>query len=303
MTVDLAQLNRQLGAPGRIVFRGGNGGLPVAAMASVRGACEVCLYGGQVLNYRPAGHAPVLWLSPRAIFEEGKPIRGGIPVCWPWFGRHPSNASRPKHGFARLRPWQVRGTSYTSQQSEIRLELREDETTLALWPHAFELGLRVALDGALNLALTARNRGHEPFTYTQALHSYFFVRQVMDISIRGLEGTRYRDETTDRDNLHQEGPVVIRGETDRVYRRTAAECIIGDPGIGRQITVRKRGSHTTVVWNPWSKPGRHWPDLGGDDYTRMVCVESANAGDDAVTLQPGEAHTLSLTILADLCAR
>ncbi len=297
----IADLNRQFGTPGRVAFREGPGGFTVAALANPRGGCEVALYGAHVLSYRPVGHTPVLWLGKEAVFKPGLPIRGGIPVCWPWFGPHPDDPARPIHGFARTRTWQVLATEYSGEQTEMRLGLACDEATRALWPHAFELSLRVVLADALRLELTTRNCDTHPFTFTQALHSYFLVRQVMDVTVRGLEQTRYRDCLAPRAGLQlQEGPIVIRSEVDRVYQSTESECVISDPGIGRQIILTKRGSRTTVVWNPWIEKSKRLTDFGDLDYLRMLCVETANADDDDVTLAPGAHHTLALTLRADL---
>jgi len=296
---EVASLNSRFGAPGRIAFRAGGNGMPIAALASASGSCEVSLHGGHVLSYRPAGHLPVLFMSKASCFEPGKPIRGGIPVCWPWFGPHPADPGKPQHGFARIVPWTLAATEYAAQSTEIRLTLEDSDRTRAWWPFRFSLALRVSLEAALKVELTTRNTDTRPFTITEALHSYFMVRQIMDVTVRGLEGTAYMDKVTGLEGRPQETPLVVRQEVDRVYAATESECVIDDAGLERQIIVSKRGSRTTVVWNPWMDKAGRMPDFGDEAYTRMICVETANAGDDAVTLQPGDSHTLAAAILAD----
>ena len=297
---EILALNARYGARGRIAFREGPGGFTVAVLACQRGSCEVCLHGGHVLSYRPIGHAPVLWLSAHSLYEPGKPIRGGIPVCWPWFGACPGRDDLPMHGFARLCEWSIVGTEYSNEKSDLRLVLRDTPETRAVWPHAFELELHVILGDTLTLRLTSRNTGGEPFTYTEALHGYYAVRQIADVCVMGLEGAEFSDRLSpDPAPLTEESPVVFRAETDRIYSDDG-EVVVSDPGIGRDIVLTKSGSASTVVWNPWIAKSRRMADFGDDEYLRMLCVEQANVGDAAITLPPGKSHTLALTIRPDL---
>lgn len=297
-TPDIDTLNRRFGAPGRIAFRTGNMGLPILALVNPYGSCELSLYGGHVLDYRPTGHLPVFFLSKASRFEPGQPIRGGIPVCWPWFGPAPE-ATQPLHGFARLMQWDLQATEYSSDMTEVRLSLSDSEHTRRFWPHAFELTLRVWLDQRLNLALTTVNRDTCPFTITQAFHPYFRVRQIMDVNVRGLDHSSYRDLLTHQTGT-QEGFLNIRAETDRIYTPPAPECVLHDPGIGRALALAYTGAKRLVVWNPWIDKARAMPDFGDDEYTRMICIEPANADGDDVTLEPGARHTLSLAVQAIL---
>jgi D-hexose-6-phosphate mutarotase len=296
---DLNRLNKHFGAAGRIAVRAGNGGLPVVTLAGPHGACEVSLYGGQVLSYKPQGHAPVLFVSRKASYEAGKPIRGGIPVCWPWFGPH-TDRGKPAHGFARLRTWTLQTAEYSAQMTDVKLGLCDDEHTRTLWPHAFELTLRVVLDATLRVELTVHNRDKTSVMVSEALHTYLRVRDVSRVSVYGLEGVRYFDALTGREHPAQKAPIAIAGETDRIYHDTGAECRVDDPGLGRQIVVAKRNSHATVVWNPWCEKAKRLPDFGADEYPQMLCVETANCHAAAMTLPPGEVHTMSLSLRADL---
>ena len=298
-TPDITQLNKRFGAPGRIAFRADDQtGLTTVALVNQYGSCEVSLYGGHVLSYRPTGHVPVLFVSQKSLFEAGKPIRGGIPVCWPWFGPSP-DAAKPLHGFARIMTWQLQATEYSADTTELRLSLTDSEQTRAYWPHTFELTLRIWLDQRLNLALTTVNRDAEPLTFSEAFHPYLKVRQIMDVTVHGLDQAAFTDRLTKQPGT-QAGTLNIRAETDRVFTPQKPECVLHDPGIGRALAVAYTGAKNIVVWNPWIDKARAMPDFGDDEYTRMLCLEPANTADHAVTLLPGEKHTLALALQATL---
>lgn len=295
---DIPLLNQRFGAPGRIAFRTGTAGLPIVALVNAYGTCELSLYGGQVLSYRPTGHVPVLFTSKAAVYEPGRPIRGGIPVCWPWFGPS-ADTAHPPHGFARLMQWGLQTTEYSSDVTEVRLTLSDSEFTRRIWPYAFEVELRVWLDQRLNVALTTVNRDTRPFSFSQAFHPYFLVRQITETTVRGLDKAPYTDLLTGQAGV-QEGLLDIRSETDRVFMPAAPECVLHDAGLSRAIAVAFTGARRIVVWNPWIDKGRAMPDFGDDEYLRMLCLEPANTADDAVTLAPGARHTLAFAVQATL---
>lgn len=296
---DIAILNQRFGSPGRVAFRAGEAGLPVVSLVNRAGACEVSLYGGHVLGYRPTGHGPALFLSKRSLYEPGKPIRGGIPVCWPWFGPNPDDKALPVHGFARINQWELRATEYTSEITELRLSLSDSELTRRLWPYAFALTLRIWLDDKLNLELTTENRDARPFTFTQGFHPYFRVRDIANVSVHGLEGAPFLDRLTGRDGV-REGPLAVGEETDRLYTPPEPRCALLDAGLKRMIALAFSGTDKLVVWNPWIDKARAMPDFDDDEYAQMLCLEPANAGAAAVTLAPGGRHTLTLSIQATL---
>lgn len=293
-----AAFNDRFGIAGGLEFTAGPGGMPHALLRAGGASAEVALHGGHVLRYGADGAPPVLWVSRHAIYAPGKPVRGGIPVCWPWFGPHPSDPAKPAHGFARTRLWEVLASGADAGRPWLRLGLRDDEDTRALWPHAFALELTVALGAALDVALTMRNTGDAPLICGGALHSYFAVAAVTQARIIGLEGARYLDQLTGAEHT-QVGAVTIGAEVDRVYHDGGARCAIEDAGLGRRIVVGKAGSRTTVVWNPWAEKARRLADFGDDEYHGMLCVETAMALDDSVTLAPGDEHTLRATIRAE----
>jgi glucose-6-phosphate 1-epimerase len=281
--------------PGRVQVVDGPGGLPHLRLDAPGAQAELALQGGHVLRYARAGQPPVLWVSRAAIYAPGKAVRGGVPVCWPWFGPHPTDPAKPQHGFVRTALWELRATGADAGATWARLGLRDDDHTRALWPHAFDLELDVRVGDLLDIALTARNTGAAPFTCGGALHSYFTVGDVAQIAINGLDGVRYLDKVGGGEQA-QSGQVRIAAEVDRVYRDTAATCTIIDPALERQITVAKAGSRTTVVWNPGPEKARAMKDFADDEYTGMVCIEAANAEGDTLELAPGASHTLRTVI-------
>lgn len=295
---DIAILNTRFGAAGHIAFRSGEAGLPIASLANRYGSCEVSLYGGHVLSYRPTGHGPVLFLSKKSYCEPGKAIRGGVPVCWPWFGPA-SDKTLPTHGFARICQWDLRGTEYSDESTEIRLALSDSELTRRIWPFAFELTLAIRLDQRLNLSLTTVNRDSKPFVLTTGFHPYFRVRNIMDVTVRGLDGAPFVNRLTGQTGT-QEGPLNIRSETDRIFTPAQAECALLDAGLNRAIAMVFEGTRNLVVWNPWIDKARAMADFGDDEYTRTLCLEPAVTSTAAVTLAPGGRHTLSAAIQATL---
>lgn len=288
----LRELNEKYAVEDALRFERGLGDVVVARLRNDHGEAAVCVYAGHVMEYVPRGGRPVLWISPTARFREGTAIRGGIPVCWPWFGAHPEDSSQPSHGFARTMPWEVDGTGQDDAEVWVQLRLTDSEATRSRWPHAFRLELRVTLSDALEVALIAHNTGHESFTCTGALHSYFAVEDVASVRIDGLDGCTYLDSVDGMKEKVQEGSILVRREVDRIYVDTDDTCSIHDPNAGRTIVVEKEGSLSTVVWNPWIDKAQRLSDFPDDAYHRMVCVETANAAGDTITVAPGESHRL-----------
>jgi glucose-6-phosphate 1-epimerase len=303
----LAYLNDRYGIGAAVRFVAGPGDLPQVELRYGGATAAVSLLGATVTHYQPRDGLPVLFVSRESAFAPGRPIRGGIPVCWPWFGPHPTDPTLPSHGFVRTAMWSVEETETGSEdggEAEVTLRLTSSDETHALWPHPFDLRLKVSLGPALTVSLEAHHPAPggtpygAPYTVTGALHTYLAVGDAAQIVIRGLEGTRYVDKAAGGADGVQEGPLTIAGETDRVYLDTAAPVTVEDARLGRRLAIAKEGSNATVVWNPWQQRAQALPDFGDDEYRLMVCVETANALQDVVVLPPGATHVLQTVISA-----
>ncbi len=291
--IDYPALNAHHGIPGQVTFKEGPGGLAVVEVNNARAAATVALQGAQVLTWAPRGQAPVIWLSRAARFTPGKSMRGGAPVCWPWFGPHATDPNLPAHGFARTVPWEVIGVRALDEgATRLDFRLAQTEATRALWPHASLLECHISVGPALEIDLVTRNADRSAVTIGAALHTYFEVGDVRHVVIRGLEDCPYLDKLDSGKRKRQSGPVTIAAETDRIYLDASADCLIDDTDLQRRIRIRKRGSRSTVVWNPWLEKSVKMGDFGDNGYLNMVCVESANAADDVVTIAPGGEHHL-----------
>nr|WP_314478688.1 D-hexose-6-phosphate mutarotase [uncultured Pseudomonas sp.] len=275
----------------------------------VRSSCAELLIarqGAQVLSYQRNGEPPLLWLSEQAIFRQGKSVRAGAPVCWPWFGnlqRNPDavqamyhGEQAPAHGLVRARDWQLLGVEEVGETLRIAFELPEAQGGLAGWPHTVELKLVVVLDEALTLQLTSRNLGDSSVTISQALHNYFAVSDVRKARVDGVEGLAYIETLADWEQRQQHGDLAFAGETDRIYLDTPPTLSIVDPDWGRRIILASSGSRSAVIWNPWTERARELPDMADDGWQRMLCIETANVWDDVVTLQPGASSSLGVRI-------
>lgn len=292
--MNIEQLNDRFAIEGQLDFTVGKGGFPMIEVHNAKARALISLYGGQVLAYCPADGRELLFVSEQAYFEPGKAIKGGIPVCWPWFGDDPEDQGRGAHGFVRNRDWQVAATGGTPDgDTRVRLTLQDDEHTRRIWPHPFLLELEIRIGATLALTLTTHNRGSEAFPLTQALHSYFAVGDIDAVAVTGLDGRSYLDKAAGWARKQQQGEVRFRGEVDRVYLAVPSRQQIEDGATPRKISIYSEGNQTLVVWNPGALISRAMADLRDDDYRRFVCVETANAVEDIVTLPAGEHYSLA----------
>lgn len=252
----------------------GNGGLPKVVVENDQATAEVYQHGAHLTAWQPRGQQPVLFMSQKSHFDAAKPIRGGVPVCFPWFG---PKADAPMHGYARLSDWTL--------EDPLVFTLRSDEA---------EARLRFTIGRTLEMAFEVR--ALKDFTYEEALHTYFRVGDVRKIQVEGLEDTDYLDKTDGFRRKTQRGPITFGAETDRIYLNTTSACVVRDPLLQRNIRIEKEGSDTTVVWNPWIAKAKAMPDFGDDEWPEMVCVETANVGDAAVRLAAGQTHLMKVRI-------
>lgn len=289
----IAELNQKFGISNHLKFSEIAGGLIAAEIHNAHASATVALQGAHLMTYQPRGAAPVIWLSKYAKFAAGKSIRGGVPICCPWFGPHASNAKLPGHGYARTVMWEVLETKALPDGATfIRFGLVETEATRAQWPHPSSVKIEMTIGKTLRIELVTLNSGKQAFMLGEALHTYFNISDVAQMTIRGLEDCDYLDKVGEPASRKQKNGIVIESEVDRVYVNTTADCVIEDRGLKRAIRIAKQGSRSTVVWNPWTEKADKMGDFGHEGHRGMVCVESANAFDNVVSVAPGETHRL-----------
>jgi D-hexose-6-phosphate mutarotase len=288
----LPSLNARWGRAPGVHFEERYGGA-VAVLWAAGSTAIVALQGAQVLSWRRAAHADdVLWLSPVAKLGTGKAVRGGIPVCWPWFGSHPSDATKPAHGFVRAAAWRVAGSAASESRARLVMALDTDGIDPALWPQKARAEIEITVGETLTVSLSTDNLGTAPFALTEALHTYLRVGDIGKVSVSGLGGQSYIDQLDANARRAQGGAIEFRGEVDRIYQETIDDVVVADVSLGREICVSKSGSYSTVVWNPWSEKAEHLGDMGPEGYRQMLCIETANAGDDVVTLASRARHRI-----------
>ncbi len=272
------------------VHLAGSPAYPIYEIRHARATARIAVHGAHLMEWTPVGQAPVLYLSPDAVLEPGKAIRGGIPVCWPWFGPH-ADPQRPMHGYARILPWRLVLAEADEAGVHLVFELEAGEAGQPWWEFRLAARLEMRIGDALEVVLATHNTGDEPLRLEEALHTYLTVGDITRVVVRGLEAASYLDTVGERVMRRQAGDVLFDREVDRQYASTAAVAV-EDPVLGRVLVVEKEGSATTVVWNPWIEKSKRLADLPDEAYLGFLCVEAANAGDGAVDLAPGMEHHL-----------
>ncbi|AYC34907.1 D-hexose-6-phosphate mutarotase [Pseudomonas cavernae] len=270
----------------------------------------VAQQGAQVLSYQPHGQEPLIWLSEQADYQPGQSVRGGVPVCWPWFGdlkRNPAtlqalyhgSAPAPAHGLVRGLDWELLGIDTEDSAVNLRFACLQPEAGLPGWPHAVDLQLHIQLDERLCLTLSSHNRGDQPIVLSQALHTYFAVSDIHQTRVSGLAGSRYIETLEGWQERQQAGDLKFHGETDRIYLDTPARLSILDPGWQRQIHLEASGSRSAVVWNPWIDKAQRLSQFASDAWQGMLCIETANVLDDVLHLAPNEQKSLAVSLWAE----
>lgn len=272
----------------------------------------VAQQGAQILSYQPDGQPPLIWLSEQAAYERGQSVRGGVPVCWPWFGDLRCNPPAvqaayqpglaPSHGLVRGLDWQLLGIDEDGDAVTLRFVFDSRQHLLPGWPHAARLQLDIRLGEDLALNLETHNQGDEPLVISQALHSYFAVSDVRQVGVEGLDGCRYLDTLDDWRERRQDGALQFAGETDRIYLGTPARLSIVDPGWGRRIHLDSSGSRSAVLWNPWIDKAKRLSQFAAEAWQGMLCIETANVMEDVVRLAADERHALRLRLSSEVLA-
>ncbi len=283
----------QTGGPARVAFLEGQGELPILEITTPWSTAEVFLHGAQVTRFIRNGEPPVLFMSQCSRFENGQPIRGGVPVILPWFG---FREGMGQHGFARTRAWELKEVSFDDKGSVIARFRLPTCPEAAAFP-AFSAEYTVSVSESLQMQLEVRNRSTEELVFETCLHTYFEVSDATAISITGLKGHSYLDQVASfASKTEADEAIRISAEVDRVYLDATGPVEIIDPRFGRKIIVEKSGSNSTVVWNPWIAKSQRMPDFGNEEYEKMVCVESGNVGPNSIHLPPGQSTALTVKL-------
>jgi glucose-6-phosphate 1-epimerase len=294
-----AELDLQLGIPGVARVSQGNGGLTRIQITGLFGEGEIYLHGAHVTSWKPWGNDEVLFVSTKSRWEEGQAIRGGIPICFPWFRGKVDHPHAPAHGFVRTKTWQLESIIENENGVAVTMFTQSDEHTRKWWSGEFRLVHRVTFGSELRLELVCTNTGTTPFRFEEALHTYNRIADIQDARVQGLDGVSYLDNTESNKEKTQRGDVTIASPTDSAYRNTQSEVDLLDPNEKRRIRLRKEHSSSTVVWNPWSEGAARLQDLGDGEWRQFLCVEASNILDAAINLAPGQEHRMAAALTVE----
>ncbi|MFT0846697.1 D-hexose-6-phosphate mutarotase [Actinomycetaceae bacterium L2_0104] len=263
--------------------------------AGPAGKAAIYPYSANLTLWQPPNSRSVIWVSEHSLYREGTAIRGGVPICFPWFAKGLSGQQLPSHGLARLSTFQ-------------RVDVREDDDAVVAiyeldspdayeaerFPHPYAVRYTIRMGAPLELTYAVTNTGDDDLTFEEALHSYLAVSDICDVTVEGLAGCGYRDNTTGESHV-QEGDIRFSGEVDRIYS-TTGDIRVVDPGWNRTLRITRTNSASAIVWNPWSERASELPDFGDDEWRGMVCIEGANVREEHITIAPGETHTMGYAI-------
>jgi len=275
------------------------GDLPFIHVKNKSASAQICIQGAHVMHYQPEGEKKdILWMCCNSYFEKGKPIRGGIPVCWPWFGPNMDAENLPAHGFARLMFWTLDSIQEPDENCTIlHLSLNDNDFSRKLWNYSFHLEIEIQIGKTLAVQLISKNTGDKSFLITEALHSYFNIGNIANVAVKGLESALYLNKVEGANSMiKQKGAITFNAEFDSVFSQCKQPIHIVDTFFNRTITVEKKNSNSTIVWNPWIAKSKRMPDFTPDSYLTMVCVETANVLSDAIKIEPGKEQSMGMII-------
>lgn len=299
MNTTRGALNRRFAIEGLAEVVEGQGGLLKVRVTGATASGEMYLHGAHVTSWHPRDLDEVLFVSARTRWEAGQPIRGGVPVCFPWFGSKEGQAGAPAHGFVRTQEWTLESIQRRDDAVTVSMRTESSEVTKRWWAADFSLVHRVTFGPTLRMELMVSNTGPAPLRYEEALHSYHRVGHVEQVRVRGLDQQVYRDKADALREKTQHGDILFVSETDRMYLNTSGTIDVEDAAFRRHTTIAKEHSLTTVVWNPWIARAQALPDLQDDEWQRFICIEPSNVGPSAVELAPGEQHVMAVVISLD----
>jgi glucose-6-phosphate 1-epimerase len=294
--MDIAELNEHFAIPGVLAFHAVPSGLVYAEITTPHAEATVYLQGAHLTHWQPAGQQPVLFLSRRSELVPGKAIRGGVPIAFPWFAARHDGKTGPSHGFARIQDWTLAFAALAGDDLHLTFTLGSTELSRSLGCDHFRLVYRLTIGRTLTMQLMVANDADIPLVFEEALHTYYSIAGIHEVSVTGLEGTNYLDKMEGTQEKMQHGAIAITGPTDRVYLNTAATCVLHDAAGKRRINVAKSNSDTTVIWNPWESGALKLPDLDPSEWHEFLAIETVNAAANAVLLAPGAAHTMQALI-------
>jgi D-hexose-6-phosphate mutarotase len=279
---------------GRVTFLDGRGDLPMIEITTPKSTAEIYFHGAHVTHFQKQGEPPLLFLSQCSNFADGQPIRGGIPIIFPWFGRP---ADKPgQHGFARIKDWELREfTSPADGSVTVRFRLRDCSDAAGCVPCSVDYAVTVS--DVLSAELIVTNKSAQEFAFENCLHTYFSVADINAVKVVGLKGVDYLDQPGGfTRHTEVEDAIRIASEVDRVYLDTPHTVEIRDESLRRVIRVEKEGSASTVVWNPWVAKAKAIQDFGDEEYTGMICVESGNVALNRLKLPAGKSARLKVRV-------
>ncbi|WP_019508141.1 D-hexose-6-phosphate mutarotase [Pleurocapsa sp. PCC 7319] len=292
--MNIEQLNADYGIANKVKFVSGQGDFPLIEINNEYAKALISLYAGQVISFQPLDQAEdMMFFSSKAYHQEGKAMKGGVPICWPWFGPDPESKGRSSHGFVRNRLWQMREVGTTQDgATKVTMGLVDTEETRKIWDYAFDLAIAITVGSSLTIELITRNTGEQPFSITQALHTYFKVGDINQVQVLGVEDKTYIDKVDSGKQKTQTGAVTFSGECDRIYLNVPSELIIDDAAFQRKIKIKTSNSNTAIVWNPGATISANMADLGDLDYKNFVCVETANAANEVIEVAAGSEYKM-----------
>jgi glucose-6-phosphate 1-epimerase len=294
----IADLDERFGIPRVARVVAGNDGLAKVVVSSQYAQTEMYLHGAHVTSWVPRGGSEVFYISPHSLWQDGRAIRGGVPICFPWFGDKADDPSAPAHGLVRTKAWELESITVSNIGVSVSMATESNEATRKWWPHDFRLVCVAIFGTQLTLKLIVSNTGATPFTFEEALHAYFSVGDAETAVVQGLDGTDYLDKTDHRTRKTHHGDLTFSAETDSVFLNTQHVVELSDPAMHRRIILQKQNSLTTVVWSPWAEKSSEMSDLGDGQWRNFVCLETSNVGEYAVPLAPGQQHVMSVTVHA-----
>lgn len=299
MKGEIAESIRRFEIPDIAQIVEGNCGLPKVRVTSPDAVGEIYLLGANVTSWKPRGREEVLFVSTQSRWEDGRAIRGGVPICFPWFGAKADDPKAPAHGFVRTKPWQLESIAQTGAGVTVSLFTESNENTKRWTTGEFRAVYRATFGSELGLELEITNTGKTSLHFEEALHAYLRVGNVEKGRVRGLDTVRYVDKTDSNREKTQQGELAITSETDRVYLDTAGAIELDDPILKRRTVITKENSRTTVVWNPWVERAHSLPDFADDEWRQMICIETSNVSDYSLALAPGQQHTMKALVTVD----